>query len=667
MKNNHKIVKVLIEKIFKSERIRIFVLAIAAWVIYLNSLHGSFHFDDTYNIVENPFVKSLKFFFQFFTDANTHSALPENSPYRPICTLTYAVLWALGGGSVVPFRLYKIFQHMFVGILIYWIAKKLLEKQEIKLSVGTANVAFFGALLFLVHPSQTETLNYISSLSSLQCTLFYLLAFYLFIEKRFILSGLAIALALFTKEEALSYPGVLGLYGLVFSEGLRPYWKEYKRGLIISLSIFFFYLLVRFIVIKTQVVFGIVSPYEYFLTSIRAWIYYLVTILRPWGYSVEHMGFGFSRSLFEPSVLICAVISLAIFYKIVRWRFPRINKQANLFLSFGFAWFFITIAPSSSFLALAEPINEHRYYLPYTLLFPALVFGVFQLVDRKSQLKKLVEYSLPILVVGLGILTVLQNRIWRTQFSLWEDVVKKDPTNGRAHNNFGVRLLERGKLLEAHEQFKLCEKYMPYYEYCLINQLVTLRTLGKIEEARDVASRMIRLKPNAIMVQQAYGAFLDETEGKYEQALSSMQFCDAISGGKSLPCLYRMARLQRKLKRPKDALQTLSKIESLQGTTWESQFERGLLLIDLKKFDEAYAIYDSLYQSNPSDIQSLHNLAWIEMEMGRYESSKEKWFRKLKIMPADQSAWLHLKIIAEKTKDKALSKMVMDRKIAETK
>src|SRR4051812_40108069 len=65
---------------------------------YSNSLHNSFHFDDSHVIVDNLYIRSLANIPHFFTDGRTFSSLPSNAIYRPVVSTTLAVDYSLASG-----------------------------------------------------------------------------------------------------------------------------------------------------------------------------------------------------------------------------------------------------------------------------------------------------------------------------------------------------------------------------------------------------------------------------------------------------------------------------------------------------------------------------------------------------------------------------------------
>src|SRR5260221_553101 len=71
------------------------ILLVAA---YANHFQNGFHFDDSHAIVENVFVRDLRYIPRYFVDATTFSVLPLNQAYRPVLQTTLAIDYRIGGG-----------------------------------------------------------------------------------------------------------------------------------------------------------------------------------------------------------------------------------------------------------------------------------------------------------------------------------------------------------------------------------------------------------------------------------------------------------------------------------------------------------------------------------------------------------------------------------------
>jgi len=113
-------------------------------------------------------------------------------------------------------------------------------------------------------------------------------------------------------------------------------------------------------------------------------------------------------------------------------------------------WFLgglILIAPTSSFVPLADLMAERRLYLP--LLSLSLGAGLL--------LARLPRYALLILALVLAGLSFQRSLVWRTEESLWRDAVQKSPQKARPKLQLARALGERNEP-ERAEQFRLLQQ-----------------------------------------------------------------------------------------------------------------------------------------------------------------------------------------------------------------
>lgn len=620
--------------------------------VYGNSLKGAFHYDDFHVIEGNPYIKNLAFIPQYFTDGRTSSSLPENSGYRPLCTLTFALLWNVAGGATWPFHVHKILSHALVAWLIFLIAAELMRRAGS--SVDPRLSAAAGALLFLVHPGLSETVNYISSTSSLQCALFYLAAFWSLLRARLLLMGLFFLLSVLTKEEGATFPAAVFLYFAVFSDSrdVRALFRRAAKPLAVAGGAFILFVAL-YLGLKPAtgaLSYAGVSRADYFFTQIWAWIYYLLWIFAPWGYAIEHTDFGFNKSFLELRVLAGALVTLALVGLAARYR-----RRAP-FLAFAAGWYFLTILPGSSVFPLTEPINEHRYYLSYALVFPGLTALAALALGRLP--RKISVVALPAclgLLVGLSGLTVQQNAVWRTPESVWLNAIEKDRANGRAHNNLGVIYLAQNRLEQALEHFLSCSKLWADYKYCYLNQHITLLNLGRNEEAKKALDEMLRRDPEFVTGQYYHARYLLDVEKKADAALELLTKCDRNASGKYVPCLVLLTRALRQVGRSAEIPPIAERALALEPGNRDIQFALGLALFDLKRNDEARRVFLSRLERNPSDLQAVYNVAWAEMQLGNWTAARERWQQVVGLNPNVEAAWVNLGQVAQRLGDPALA------------
>jgi len=96
-------------------------------------------------------------------------------------------------------------------------------------------------------------------------------------------------------------------------------------------------------------------------------------------------------------------------------------------------------------------IFEHRTYLPGFGFFLALISAFFYFFNEKH-LKIAVIIILIIASINI-VLTYQRNKIWKTEYTLWADCLKKSPHKARPHNNVGLALFTKGKSEEAIDHY----------------------------------------------------------------------------------------------------------------------------------------------------------------------------------------------------------------------
>jgi hypothetical protein len=132
------------------------ILVVAVLLSYFNALGGVFQFDDYNVIVNNPDVHSL---------AAWRDSMPG---IRALLKLSYALNWAMDARPF-GFHLFNVLVHAINTVLVYRVLLALRKE-----SVGPHLAALVGAMLFALHPVQTEAVSYVSGRSVSLMALFYL-------------------------------------------------------------------------------------------------------------------------------------------------------------------------------------------------------------------------------------------------------------------------------------------------------------------------------------------------------------------------------------------------------------------------------------------------------------------------------------------------------------
>jgi protein O-mannosyl-transferase len=149
-------------------------LALAGSLAYLNSLRRPFLFDDIAAIVDNAQIRRL---------ADLRVFLPEReSPVagRPLVNLSLAINYALGGLNVVGYHIWNVALHLLCGLLLFALVRDALGLPHVPSALGSraALIGFVAALLWILHPLNTEVVTYVTQRTESMMAAFYLLTLY---------------------------------------------------------------------------------------------------------------------------------------------------------------------------------------------------------------------------------------------------------------------------------------------------------------------------------------------------------------------------------------------------------------------------------------------------------------------------------------------------------
>ena len=131
--------------------------------------------------------------------------------------------------------------------------------------------------------------------------------------------------------------------------------------------------------------------------------------------------------------------------------------KKNRLVSFGILWFFLTISVESSFIPIHHVIYDHRVYLPSIGFFLIFVYLLFQLSDKKQ----LIIALLSVIICIYATLTFQRNKVWKTEVSLWTDVIQKAPQKAKGYYNIANVFAKQGKRIDALSNYNQAIKLSP--------------------------------------------------------------------------------------------------------------------------------------------------------------------------------------------------------------
>jgi tetratricopeptide (TPR) repeat protein len=152
-----------------------------------------------------------------------------------------------------------------------------------------------------------------------------------------------------------------------------------------------------------------------------------------------------------PGVVILGVAFIATS---VAW--IRLGRWAGL--AFLGAWFFLLLAPSSSFVPIATEIAaERRIYLAFASVVTVVVIGATAAVRRLAGVRaeRWATVGWVAIAALLTARTYMRSRTYANPEALWRDTVRNAPSNPRAYNNLASTLFftTPPRLAEAQELY----------------------------------------------------------------------------------------------------------------------------------------------------------------------------------------------------------------------
>lgn len=441
------------------------LLFLAGAAAYHNSFHGVFLFDDFRHIVENDRIRDL-----------SHPLQVLSGTTRPLTALTFAFNYAAGGLNVWGYHAVNFGIHWAAGLALFALLLRHLKPE----------LAFFASLIWMVHPLQTQPVNYIVQRSELLMGLFYLLTL-CFLGKNKVLCVICCALGMASKPIMATAPILALLYDRFF---LAPSWQEVWRrrgrlhlGLLATYGVLAVCLLngpeeyVRDVGFNLQQV----RPESYLLSQGPALLHYLRLAVWP-----KPLVFDYGEMTVTGAQALLPWLIILFLLAITGWAVR--NKPTLGFLGAGF---FLILAPTSSFIPISDPVFEHRMYL--SLAAPAVLFVLATHRLIRSRWAWVVLLSAT--VFGLGFLTVQRNADYRSAVGLWRDTLSKRPGHPRAHNDLGAALHLEGKLKEALAEYRTALRLNPGQADTHNNLGFLLDNLGDGAAARREYETALHLQP----------------------------------------------------------------------------------------------------------------------------------------------------------------------------
>jgi len=641
------------------------VIVIAGLAAYSDSFSGPFVFDDR-AFLDQP------------TAQNLWPIGPALAAPRPVAQFTLALNHSLGGG-VWGYHAFNLAVHLLAALTLFGIVRRTLTLPLLAPRFGRAStaLAFCLALLWALNPLQTEAVTYVIQRMELLMGLFYLLTLYCFIRatsspeldglnyqdaklarppcggtprtatdfsalrvlvswwsKRWYLAAvLACALGMGSKEVMVTAPVLVLLYDKTFIAGSFREALRRRWGFYLALSATWAILAGRiaeaFAPHAESAGFHLsnLTPFVYARSELGVILHYLRLAFWPGGLCLDYdWPVAKTAGQILPGAVVVGGLLAATAWALLRrpmWGFIG-------------AWFFLTLAPTSSFMPVKDLAFEHRMYLPLAGVISAAVFAAclagkrlaprLERTPEAQRRPKWLSIGLAAAVVltaaaALGWLTFLRNEVYRNGTSLWEDTISKSRNNVRAWSSLGWELRRARKYDEAIRCLCQAIQLNPDYAMAYNNRAavyadthrfaeavqdydkaIALRgafapayndraaaciRLGRYEQAVRDCDTAIRLKPDYAVAYNNRAAACFALR-RYPQALSDSEKAIALKPDYAEAYWIR-GNVFKFANRPDEAVQNYATAIALKPDYADAYTNRAVAYYDLKEFGKAWA------------------------------------------------------------------------------
>ncbi len=582
--------------------------------VYANSFNGVLLFDDAPHILKNERIRRLRPVSELIGGR------------RPVVDVSLALNYRLSKLDVRGYHAVNLGVHILAALTLFGIIRRTLLRErfgegidevsnvECRLSNrGPFNrkstfdnrqfsapwIACVTALIWVVHPLQTQSVTYLIQRAESLMGLFYLLTLYCVIRgadncrmsnsrpfnrqssihnRHFWLPAAVVscALGMGSKGVMVTAPAMVLLYDRVFISGswsdtLRRRWALYV-GLAATWSVLWACGVAHGVLnpatkgAHVGFAYTDVTPLNYALTQFGALLQYLKLSVWPSPLCLDYT-WPVAQS---PGRIIPQAIVIVLLLVSGVWAFFRAPR-----LGFLAAWFFVILAPTSSFIPIKDTLFEHRVYLSLAAVVIAVVVAGDRWVahlfsgtrpirerdgghewsadSRPPRLKpwgtradakrRFVASALAVTAVAvLGYGTVRRNQDYHNVAFMWRDVAAKRPNNARAFEQLGTALVMEGKKNEAVVEYQNAVQIDSDFASVHANLANALSQTGRFEEAVRHYREVIRIEPDHIEACTNMGHALDAL-GLADEAIEAYRAAAGMELRRTDPAVLARAHL----------------------------------------------------------------------------------------------------------------------------
>ena len=600
----------------------------ATLLAYANSFSGPFIFDDGPWIELNPHIRHLWPLWDILQAPQGAAGTG-----RPVVCLTLALNYAVSGLDPWSYHVLNLMIHTSAALVLFGIVRRTLQGQRLGDRFGTqANgLAAAVAVCWAVHPLQTECVTYIIQRMESLMGLFLLLTLYCVIRgyqspRRswwYATAVVCCALGMGSKEGMIVAPIIVLLYDRIFlANSWAELWKQ-RSALYAALAATWL-ILILLVVVNTARVGGLIGS----------------TGVSCWGYAKNQFGAiaHYLRLTFWPDTL-CLDYGWQVSPLPRSWKMMGAMVIVSLVMATGWAlanalpmgflgaWFFLTLAPTSSVMPIQDMVAERRMYLPLAAVVTLMVIAAWNALSALSRRFKLTPIALGWAFFALiaGVLawrTAQRNHDYHSSIVIWTDTIRQRPQNGRAWMNLGSSYYNAGQFDSAVASSQRALELLPTHTPARASAYTNLANVrfsqGRYREAITYLSEALRVNPYDANAHTNLGAALQRL-GDRKQAMVHYRTAIRLQPDNAIAHYY-LSLLLTDLDDFDEALRELQIARRLLPDRPEIPFKLGVLLSNHGRYSEACANFTEALLLKPDFEEARQYLRFCEEKRRKPET-----------------------------------------------
>lgn len=512
------------------KRVILALIVLAGCILYSNTLgYREINYDGIYYLLKNPLLKDLDYYTQLH-DIFDFSLLDDQlglNPdivtsfmLRPLSFLSFSINYLTTGMNPMGFRVVNLAIHIINSLLVFACVQLFLVLAPSGKKLSHFSSRFIPAavaLVFLLHPMQTESVTYIMQRFASLAAMFYLATIWLYLVwqhriQQGIKPGYArwgsvavLFFGMFVRESLFTAPFLIMLLELtLFDNSFKSGLKRAAPHLMLLPVIPLMVILVSAAQSSSLSVSGVINVVNYdrnpvlsyVLTQVVVVLLYLRLYLLPYGQNVDPDQTLYTSLSQLPVLASTFSIVLLVTGTYLLYRKNREDVRYVLILT-GVIWYFLALSPSSSFIPQPDFMAEHRAYFASVGIITAFIclLDLMRSAVKIKEMNRLLVLGVAVWCVVLAALTYKRNAVWQSGRTLWSDAVKKSPDKDRPWLNLGSAYVSSGEYGNAVKCFQKAVELSPDWGKAYEGLAWSLLQLGRFHDVGETSLKGISVDP----------------------------------------------------------------------------------------------------------------------------------------------------------------------------